>query len=447
MLTLFRLPAPPRARMVGAGLAALALLAACSAPAPGPTASGYGPTPALPPPQTGMLPTVKTARPIGWRADEAPVAPPGFTVTRFAEGLDHPRTIYRLPNGDVLIAESSTQASQGGGFMGWAANQVQRGAGALGQSANRITLLRDSDGDGVVDAHSVFLTGLNQPFGMALVGTQFFVGNTDAVVRYNYIPGATSITGDGEIILRLPHHEGDNGHWTRDLLASRDGTKLYVGVGSVENIPQKLEDFAMEERRANILEINLDGTGERAFATGLRNPNGLAWEPVTGALWVAVNERDMLGDNLVPDYMTHVEDGGFYGWPYFYFGDHRDDRVPIPPNVRLRPGIVPDFALGAHTASLGLTFATGERFPAHYRGGAFVGQHGSWNRSQFSGYKVVFVPFADGRPSGAAEDFLTGFLNEHEQARGRPVGVGWDRTGALLVADDVGNIIWRVAPR
>lgn len=438
--------------MIPAPRAALAslllLLSACNGgPPAAPPEQGYGPNPALPPPQTGAgLPTVKIADAVGWPDGAAPAAPPDFVVTRYAEGLAHPRWMYRLPNGDVLVAEASTQPSRDGGLLGWARNQVQRSAGAIVESANRITLLRDGDGDGDVDATHVFLEGLNQPFGMALAGDRFYVANTDAVLRYRYTPGATRLEGPGERILQLPYNPANNGHWTRDLLLSRDGAKLYVTVGSVSNVPEDAEALALEERRAAILEINLDGSGERIFASGLRNPNGLAWNPHSGALWVAVNERDGLGDDLVPDYMTSVQDGGFYGWPWFYFGDRRDERVPIPPNVRLRPGIMPDYALGAHTASLGLTFAEGETFPAPYRGGAFIGQHGSWNRSEFSGYKVVFVPFANGRPNGPPQDFLTGFLNADEEAQGRPVGVAWDRTGALLVADDVGNIVWRVAP-
>lgn len=428
--------------------AALAALAACTgggAP-PAPAIEGYGPNPNLPAPQGGALPTVNIAPRVGWPEGAAPTAPEGFVVSRYAEGLAHPRWLYVLPNGDVLVAEASTQRSRGGGFMSWAANQVQRRAGAITNGAHRITLLRDADGDGDVDESHVFLDGLNQPFGMALAGDQFFVANTDAVLRFAYTPGATRLTGAGERILELPYNPGSNGHWTRDLLLSRDGGKLYVSVGSVSNVPEDAEAMALEERRAAILEINLDGSEERIFASGLRNPNGLAWEPVTGALWATVNERDGLGDDLVPDYMTSVQDGGFYGWPWFYFGEHRDERVPIPDNVRLRPGIVPDYALGAHTASLGLAFVTGDALPTRYHGGAFVGQHGSWNRSVLSGYKVVFVPFAEGHPSGPPEDFLTGFLNSDDEAQGRPVGVAFDRTGAVLVADDAGNIVWRVAP-
>jgi glucose/arabinose dehydrogenase len=325
---------------------------------------------------------------------------------------------------------------------------VQRGAGAFADGTDRITLLRDADGDGDVDQSSVLLENLNQPYGMAQVGDRLFVGNTDAVLSFTRPAGETRrIEGKGEVLVRLPYNDGRNGHWTRDLLASRDGSKLYVGVGSVSNIPVGPDGFALEEGRATVWEIDLATGAHRIFATGLRNPNGLTWEPQTGVLWVVVNERDELGDNLVPDYMTSVRDGGFYGWPYSYFGQYIDTRVePRRPDL-VAKAIAPDYALGAHTASLGLLFYTGEAFPARYRGGAFIGQHGSWNRSAWSGYQVVFVPFENGRPSGRAEVFLTGFLNEGGEARGRPVGVAMDRTGALLVADDVGNAVWRIAPQ
>lgn len=390
-----------------------------------------------------MLPVVHTAKAVGWRDGAAPTAPPGFTVTRYAEGLDHPRWLYVLPNGDVLVAESSTEPQSGGGLMGWIRNQVQRGAGALSESADRITLLRDSDGDGDVDERHIFAENLNQPFGMALVDDHLFIGNTDAVVRVRYNDNAVRALGDAERVLELPYRAGDNGHWTRNLLPSNDGSSIYVAVGSASNIAD--HGIAAEEGRAAIWEISPDGARSRVFASGLRNPVGMGWEPQTGALWVAVNERDMLGDNLVPDYITSVRDGAFYGWPYYYWGDHRDERVEIPPNVRLAAPTAPDFALGAHTASLGLMFYTATSLPERYRGGAFVGQHGSWNRTEFVGYRVAYVPFVNGQPSGEVEDFLTGFLNGRGEAQGRPVGVATDRTGAVLVADDVGNIVWRVA--
>ncbi|GIK50400.1 MAG: sorbosone dehydrogenase [Alphaproteobacteria bacterium] len=423
-------------------LAALLLLAAC-ADAPSPEGT-FGPNPHLPPPAGGGLPTVNPATAVGWPDGAAPIAPEGFTVTRYAEGLAHPRWIYVLPNGDVLAAESATRPQAGGGLMGWIRNSVQRRAGAFHDNADRITLLRDSDRDGDVDEQHVFAENLNQPFGMALVGGYFYVGNTDAVVRFPYAEGATRLEGAGETVLRLPYREGDNGHWTRNLLAAPDGSKIYVAVGSATNIAD--HGMEIEQGRAAIWEMNPDGSDARVFASGLRNPVGMDWAPGAGALWTVVNERDMLGDNLVPDYMTSVQDGAFYGWPYYYFGEHRDERVEIPANVRLQAPLAPDYALGAHTASLGLMFYRGEALPERYRGGAFIGQHGSWNRSVRVGYKVVFVPFADGRPSGDAQDFLTGFLNARGEAQGRPVGVAMDRTGALLVADDVGNIVWRVAP-
>jgi hypothetical protein len=402
----------------------------------------YGANPNLPAPAQG-LPTVNPAPVAPWPEGAAPVAPDGFVVTRYAEGLEHPRWIYRLPNNDVLIAESSTLPSRGQGIMGWVRNSVQRRAGALSPSADRITLLRDTDLDGDVDERHVFAEDLNQPFGMALAGGYIYVGNTDAVVRFAYTPGMNSVTGAPETVLELPYHDGDNGHWTRNLIANADGSKLYVSVGSATNVADNGMDI--EAGRAAIWEFNPDGSEARVFASGLRNPVGMGWAPVSGALWVAVNERDMLGDDLVPDYMTSVRDGGFYGWPYYYWGDHRDERVDIPANVRLQAAITPDYALGAHTASLGLMFNTGAALGARYQGGAFIGQHGSWNRSQRVGYKVIFVPFENGQPSGAPQDFLSGFLNAEGEAMGRPVGVASDGTGALLTADDVGNIIWRVA--
>ncbi|MBI1188481.1 MAG: sorbosone dehydrogenase family protein [Alphaproteobacteria bacterium] len=425
----------------------LLLLAACGGPPPDRTGTiGFGADPKLPEPSGGMLPTVNTADAIGWAADAAPVAPQGFTVARYAVDLAHPRQIVTLENGDVLVAEASTLPQEGGGLMGWIRNQVQRGAGALADNANRITLLRDADGDGDVDQRTVFAEGLNQPYGMAVVGDAFYVANTDAVLRFPYRSGQTRVEGQGEVVVPIPYNDGANGHWTRDLIASPDGSKLYLSVGSVSNVPRNADEMALEEGRAAIWEIDL-ATGEhRVFASGLRNPNGLSWAPVTGALWTTVNERDELGDDLVPDYMTSVRDGGFYGWPWSYFGANVDERVsPRNPDM-VAQAIVPDYALGAHTASLGMIFYRGERFPEAYRGGAFIGQHGSWNRSEPSGYKVIYVPFTDGRPSGPPQDFLTGFLDDRGRAQGRPVGVAIDRTGALLVSDDVGDIIWRVAP-
>jgi glucose/arabinose dehydrogenase len=417
-------------------------LAACGGGTPAPD-QGYGANPQLPAPEKGgPIPTLEAAEAVGWPEGGAPTAPAGFTVTRYAEDLDHPRWLYVLPNADVLVAESATLARRGGGIEGWIANRMQRRAGALGGSANRITLLRDADGDGDIDARHVFAENLNQPFGMALVGDYFYVGNTDAVVRFRYAPGAVRVTGEPETVLELPHRE-NNGHWTRSLAVAPDGSKLYVAVGSATNIAD--DGLEVERGRAAIWEFNPDGSEARMYASGLRNPVGLEFEPHSGMLWTAVNERDMLGDNLVPDYMTSVQDGDFFGWPWFYYGDHRDNRVP---QTGLTEDVVPrapDYALGAHTASLGLHFYSADQLPEHYWNGVFIGQHGSWNRRAPAGYKVIYVPFANGRPAGDVEDFLTGFLNDRGQAQGRPVGVTTDRTGALLVADDVGNILWRVS--
>jgi glucose/arabinose dehydrogenase len=380
-----------------------------------------------------------------WPKNKGPKAPPGFAVTRYAENLEHPRWMYRLPNGDILVSESATLPKGPDDpitqrLIGW----LQRNSGAVAPSPNKIVLLRDADGDGVVDTETTFLTGLNQPFGIVLVGGHLYVANTDSVVRFPYKDGDTEITAKGEKILDLPAG-GYNNHWTRNVVANADGTKLYVTVGSGSNAGENGLDN--EKRRADILEINPDGTGERVFASGLRNPNGLAFEPQTHVLWTAVNERDLLGDDLVPDYLTRVRAGDFYGWPYSYWGKHVDDRVsPARPDL-VAKALAPDYALGAHTASLGLVFYDAAMFGAHFAGGAFIGQHGSWNRSYFSGYKVIFVPFKNGMPDGTPEDFLTGFMPEPNsgKAYGRPVGVAIDRTGALLVADDTGNIIWRVA--
>jgi glucose/arabinose dehydrogenase len=421
-------------------LSAFVLLSACGG-APPPD-QGYGADVALPEPQSSALPTINTARPVGWAEGAAPVAPEGFNVTRYAEGLSHPRWVYLLPNNDVLVAHSASRPAQGGGIVGWIRNRVQRGAGAYADDGiDRVTLLRDTDLDGDVDETHVFKDHLNQPFGMLLVNNYIYIANTDAVLRYPYSSGVTRLGGAGEIVMRFPVHEGDNGHWTRNLIANEDGTKIYASVGSASNIAD--HGIAAEEGRAAIWEFNPDGTEARVFATGLRNPVGMAWSEDT--LWVAVNERDMLGDNLVPDYMTSVKEGGFYGWPYSYYGQNVDTRV-TPQNAELvASALTPDYALGAHTASLGLHIYSYDAFPEHYWGGAFVGQHGSWNRSEPAGYKVIFVPFEDGEPSGAPEDFLTGFLDSRGRAQGRPVGVAMDQTGALLVADDVGGIIWRVA--
>ena len=366
-----------------------------------------------------------------------PVAASGWKVAAFASGLDHPRWLCVLPNGDVLVAESNApeRHDEGQGLRGWVAKRIMKKAGAGVPSANRITLLRDTDGDGVAETRSVFLAGLNSPFGMALVGNDFYVANTDAVLRFPYRPGATRIEGTGNKIVDLPAGPR-NHHWTKNLIASRDGTKLYATVGSNSNAAEN--GIEAEEGRAAIWEIDLSGGEHRVFAAGLRNPNGLAFAPFTGMLWTVVNERDEIGSDLVPDYLTSLKEGGFYGWPYSYYGQHVDERVePQRPDL-VAKALKPDYALGSHVAALGLAYS-----PSHQ--GMFIGEHGSWNRSPPSGYKVVFVPFDRGSPSGPPRDILTGFLSEDGKARGRPVGVAIDKTGALLVADDVGNTIWRVS--
>ena len=420
------------------------LLASCET-ATVDVAQGYGPDPALPQPNPGLLPTVNIAPASGWGKGATPVPAKGMAVNEFAGGLDHPRWLHVLPNGDVLVAESNAPAlhDAGSGLKGWVMGQVMAVAGAAVPSANRITLLRDANGDGVAETKSVYLSNLNSPFGMALIGATLYVANTDAVVAFAYVPGALSLAGPGRTIVRLPAGP-INHHWTKDIIASPDGTKLYVTVGSNSNVGEN--GMAAEVGRADVLEVDLGTRAVSVFASGLRNPNGLSWQPDSGALWVAVNERDEIGSDLVPDYMTALHRGDFYGWPYSYYGQHVDIR-PQPPRPDLVAAAkVPDYALGPHTASLGLTFDTGTLFPVHYANGAFVGQHGSWNRVPQSGYKVVFVPFAKGEPLGAPQDILTGFVSASGQAMGRPVGVAMARDGALLVADDVGNKVWRVVP-
>ena len=385
------------------------------------------------------IPTIRIAKAVGWPGDAKPVAAPGLSLTQFAGKLDHPRWLYELPNGDVLVAESNKPPTAPEGItdvvMGWLMNR----AGAGVPSANRITLLRDTNADGVADVRSVFLKGLNSPFGMALVGDRLFIGNHDAVVSFPYVPGQTAITAKPTEIVKLP---GGGNHWSKNIVASEDGRLLYVAVGSASNIGER--GMEAEDHRANILEVSIEAKTMRIFASGLRNPVGMAWEPISKALWTAVNERDMLGSDLAPDYMTRVEFGGFYGWPYTYWGGYEDKRVEPRPDL-LQYTKRPDYALGPHTASLGLTFGS----LGGFQNGMFVGQHGSWNRVPVSGYKVVFVPFgANGYPNGPMRDVLTGFLDNDGKAQGRPVGVIVDKAGGLLVADDVGNRIWRVsAPR
>lgn len=419
-------------------------LAACGEQARLPVAAGIGPDPVLPPPNPTLIPTVNVAPATGWSDGGGPVAAEGLEVRVFADGLDHPRWLHVLPNGDVLVAETDAppKPEDGKGIRGWVMGLLMKRAGSSQPSANRITLLRDRDHDGVPEIRTVFLEGLNSPFGMALIGDDFYVANTDALMRFPYAPGQTRITAVGEKVVDLPGGP-INHHWTKSLIASPDGSKLYVGVGSNSNVAEN--GIEAEAGRAAIWEID-PRTGEhRIFASGLRNPVGMAFEPTSGALWVAVNERDELGSDLVPDYMTSVREGGFYGWPYSYYGQHVDERVQPPRPDLVRQAIVPDYALGPHTASLGLAAARGGGLmPAAYSEGMFVGQHGSWNRKPPSGYKVIFVPFDGGRPQGEPLDVLTGFLDAQGNALGRPVGVALDREGALLVADDVGDRVWRV---
>jgi len=403
-----------------------------------------GPSPTLAAPKQSIVPTINVVTAKPWTSDGAPVAANGTTVTAFARDLDHPRWLHVLPNGDVLVAETNApeRPEHGKGLKGWLFGRYQKKAGGALPSANRITLLRDTNGDGVAETRSVFLEGLNSPFGMALVGDTLYVANTDAVVRVPYMTGQTQITETPTKVADLPAGPL-NHHWTKSLIASPDGTKLYVGVGSNSNVAEKGLD--QEEGRAAVWEIDAKTGAARVFASGLRNPVGMAWVPETGALWVAVNERDELGGDLVPDYMTSVREGGFYGWPYSYFGSHLDPRVkPQRPDL-VSVAIQPDYALGPHTASLGLAYSDTPGLPPQFVRGMFVGQHGSWNRKPFSGYKVIFVPFRDGKPSGEPIDVLTGFITDEGEARGRPVGVVIDKQGALLVADDVGNAIWRVS--
>ncbi len=432
-----------------AASAAVLTLAACSGNEALDPALGFGPNPTLPAPSRSLFPTVNVADATGWPAGRMPVAASGFRVQAFASGLVHPRWIYRLPNGDILVAETNGPPKPGnldkkaeGGIRGWAQGLFMKKAGARVPSANRITLLRDADGDGVAETKTAFLENLMSPFGMALVGDTLYVANADAVVAFPYEAGQTQITAAPRKIVDLPAQR--NHHWTKSLVASADGSRLYVGVGSNSNVGEN--GLAEEEGRASIWEIDPATGTHRIYASGLRNPVGLAWQPDSGKLWVSVNERDELGNDLVPDYMTSVTPGAFYGWPWSYYGQTVDTRVEPANPAMVARALRPDYALGAHTASLGLTFGEGGLFPAQFRGGAFVGQHGSWNRKPRNGYRVIFVPFSGGVPSGPPQDILTGFVNDQDQAMGRPVGVQFDRLGALLVADDVGNVIWRVSP-
>ncbi|KRB49324.1 L-sorbosone dehydrogenase [Rhizobium sp. Root708] len=425
--------------------AGMLALAGCSDKEPDP--AEIGPNPKLPAQASYFVPPMNVAKVVGWKDGETPKVAAGLKIQALATGLSHPRSVYTLPNGDVLAVESTAPEGEPitrpkDLIVGWIQALATGGGGGGGKASNRITLLRDADGDGVAETREVFLDHLNSPFGVVLVGSDLYVANTDAIVRYPYRTGATRMTEPGTVLTELPGGPIDH-HWTKSLVASEDGNVLYVGVGSNSNITEN--GIEAEENRAAIWEVERQTGRHRIFAAGLRNPNGLSLEPQTKALWTVVNERDELGPNLVPDYITSVKEGGFYGWPYSYYGQNLDPRVmPQRPDL-VEKAIVPDYALSSHVAPLGMTFYNADNLPQPYRGGAFVGEHGSWNRHSFNGYKVVFVPFTDGKPNGSPQDVVTGFLDDQSQARGRPVGVGVDSKGALLVADDVGNTIWRIA--
>lgn len=432
-------------------LAAVLALAACGETAKLSPDATVGPKPRLAEPNKTLIPTVNVAEAVGWTDAAAPKAATGLRVAAFARGLEHPRWVYTLPNGDVLVAESNKPpkpegATDGGGGLmgkvrGWVMKKVMGRAGANVPSPDRITLLRDADGDGAAEVKQVFLSNLRSPFGMALVGSELFIANADALVKVPYAEGQTAATAAPTVVTPLP--AGINHHWTKNVIANPEGTKLYVTVGSNSNVGEN--GLAAEEGRAAIWEVDAKSGEKRLFATGLRNPNGLAWEPSTKALWTVVNERDEIGSDLVPDYLTSVREGAFYGWPWSYFGAHVDARVQPPNPGMVAKAVVPDYALGSHVAPLGLVFSDARGMPPQFASGVFIGEHGSWNRKPKSGYKVVFVPFAGGRPDGPPVDVLTGFLSADEKAQGRPVGVALDKGGALLVADDVGNTVWRVS--
>ena len=419
-------------------------LVACGESSTLQVSDGTGPSPKLPEPNKTLIPTVNIAPAIGWPEGAKPTAAAGTQVAAFAEGLDHPRWLYVLPNGDVLVAETNAppKPDDSKGIRGWVMEKVMGRAGAGVPSPNRITLLRDADHDGIAETRTVFLANLNSPFGMALVGNDLYVADSDKLLRFPYQPGETTIKEAGTKVVDLPGGS-INHHWTKNVVASKDGSKLYVSVGSNSNVGEN--GLQAEEGRAAIWEVDRASGQHRIFASGLRNPNGMAWEPQSGKLWTAVNERDEIGSDLVPDYITSVQDGAFYGWPFSYYGQHVDVRVN-PQNLDLvAKAIAPDYAVGPHTASLGLTFAEGSKLPVPFTSGAFIGQHGSWNRKPHSGYKVIFVPFEAGQPKGQPVDVLTGFLDKDEKAMGRPVGVVVDQQGGVLVADDVGNKVWRVS--
>ena len=435
-----------RVRLFVTGISMLAL-AGCSLP-PGSKDPlvGFGPSPPLPAPKTAFIPMVRVPKVVRWAAGAGPKAPPGFTVVRYAEGLEHPRWLYVLPNGDVLVSESASEPSPADksnkGIRGYFQKLLMKNVGSAEKSPNKIILLRDTNGDGVAETRTTFAQGLTRPFGMTLAGGKLYVANDNGVVSFPYADGQTEEQGAGAKVFDLPGPP-INHHWTKNVMASPDGARLYATVGSNSNIGEN--GMENETGRAAIWE-HVIATGQtRVFASGIRNPNGIGFEPTTGLMWTVSNERDEIGADLPPDFLTSVKDGGFYGWPYSYYGQHVDARVKPQDPAKVAAAIAPDYGLGPHTASLGLTFYTADAFPAAYRGGAFIGQHGSWNRKPLNGYRVVFVPFAGGRPQMPAQVFLTGFLDADDKIQGRPVAVVVDRTGALLVADDVGGIVWRVA--
>ncbi|MEQ1448321.1 sorbosone dehydrogenase family protein [Acinetobacter lwoffii] len=435
---------PIQLLLTGAGCALLLTMTGCTMPSKSPINDSYGSQPHLPKPKSSLLPTVNIAPAKGWPEGKMPTTATGLKVQAFAKGLQHPRWLYVLPNGDVLVAETDAppKPDDSKGIKGKIMKWVMQRAGSSHPSANRISLLRDSNGDGVAEQKIVFLQNLNSPFGMALVGNMLYVANTDALMRFPYQNGATQITAAGTKVLDLPAGRL-NHHWTKNAIANPAGSKLYITVGSNSNVAENGLD--QEQGRALIMEFDIASAQARPFATGLRNPNGMDWQPQSGALWTVVNERDELGNDLVPDYLTSVKEGAFYGWPYSYYGQHVDTRVKPQNPAQVVRAISPDYALGNHTASLGLAFYRADLMP-QYRNGALIGQHGSWNRKPHSGYKVIFVPFQNGQPMGPPQDVLTGFLSDQGDAYGRPVGVAVDSSGAILVADDVGDVIWRVSP-
>jgi glucose/arabinose dehydrogenase len=431
-----------RGVVMGSVIVASALiLVACHEQAGDPSVQ-YGANPTLPEPQQYLLPPMKVLAARGWNAQEKPVVPAGLEVKAFAAGFQHPRIVYPLPNGDVLVVESNGPTAPIYRPKDYIEGKIKALSGSGATGGNRITLLRDEDNDGVSDMRSVFIDHLNSPYGIVLVGNDIYVADTDKLLKFAYTPGATQITEPGVTLTELPA-QSPNHHWTKALAASPDGSKLYVGVGSNSNITEN--GIGAEEGRAMIWEIDRTTGTKRTYASGTRNPTGLAFEPTNGKLWAIVNERDEIGPDLVPDYLTAVQENAFYGWPYSYWGQHVDVRVQPQRPEMVAQAVRPDYGLGSHVAPLGLVFSQGDSLPAQYRSGVFIGEHGSWDRDPPVGYKVVYIPFIDGRPNGPPQDVVTGFISNDGKTRGRPVGVAIDRTGGILIADDVGNTIWRVA--